>query len=210
AQALAIDETLPDAHGGMGLIYLFHDWDWPSAERELKQATASDPSRAVYGFYLAATGRPAEALPVIRQVQELNPLAAPHTNEVAMAYNWLRQYDQAIAEAQKALELDPDFQLAYDELGRAYVQRGMVEEAIAALRSALNRGHGHPRVRGMLGYAYATAGRRAETQQLLGELKEPSKFRFGCAFAIARIYAALSEKDQAFDWLQKACDERDS
>src|SRR5262249_42407015 len=155
AQALAIDETLSDAHGGMGLIYLFHDWDWPAAERELKQAAGPDPSRAVYGFYLAATGPPAEALPVIRQVQGLNPLAAPHTNEVAMAYNWLRQYDQAIVEAQKALELDPDFQLAYDELGRAYVQKGMVEKAIAALQTALNSGHGHPRVRGMLGYAYA-------------------------------------------------------
>ena len=58
----AIDATLPDAHAGMGLIHLFHDWDWPAAERELKQATGSDPSRGVYGFYFAAMGRPAEAL----------------------------------------------------------------------------------------------------------------------------------------------------
>ncbi len=210
AQALAIDDTLPDAHGGMGLIYLFHDWDWPAAERELKRATGADPSRAVYGFYLAATGRPADALPVIRQVQELNPLAAPHTNEVAMAYNWLRQYDQAIAEAQKALELDPDFQLAYDELGRAYVQKGMAAEAILALQAAINRGHGHPRVRGMLGCAYAAAGRRAEAERVLEQLKDPSRFRYGYAFSIARLCAALNKKDDAFAWLQKACDERDS
>ena len=63
AKALSIDETLAEAHAGMGLIYLFHDWDWQAAERELKQAAPSDPSRAVYGFYLAAIGRPTDAAP---------------------------------------------------------------------------------------------------------------------------------------------------
>ena len=53
------------------------------------------------------------------------------------------------------------------------------------------------------------AGRRAEAQKVLEELKDPAKLRFGCPFAIARIHAALSEKDQAFEWLQKACDELD-
>jgi hypothetical protein len=86
----------------------------------------------------------------------------------------------------------------------------MVEEAVTELTQAINRGHRHPRVRGLLGCAYAAAGRKAEAQKVLQELQNPSQHRFGFAFAIARIHAALGENDPAFEWLEKACDERDS
>jgi TolB-like protein/Tfp pilus assembly protein PilF len=212
-QALEIDPGVPGVQAGLGTIFLFHDWDWPAAERALKESGGdldpSLPTRAVYGFYLAAMGRPADALPVIRQAHELNPLAAAHINELAMCYNWMRQYDQAIAEARKAIELDPNFFPAYGELGRAYAEKGMHSQAIAELQKGLNQGKGHPRIRGLLGYAYAAAGQNAEARKELEELKGPNR-RYGCAFAITRIHAALGEKDQAFEWLRKACDERDS
>jgi serine/threonine protein kinase/Tfp pilus assembly protein PilF len=212
--ALAIDDTLSDAHTVLGLIYMFHDWDWPAAERELKQAVAPDPSSATalsrYGFYLAAMGRPSEALVYPQRNIDLDPQAARTRNELAMCLNWLRRYDQAIVASQRTLELDPDFPLAYAELALAHVQKGMVEEAIAELNKALNRGHKHPRVRGMLGYACAVAGKRAEAQKVLDELKALAQGRFAFAFPIARIHAALGEKDQAFEWLRKACAERDS
>src|SRR5947209_6185276 len=67
-----------------------------------------------------------------------------------------------------------------------------------------------PRVAGMLGYAYAVAGKTAEARKLPKELVAVPKPRFGDAFAMARIHAALGENDQAFQWLQKADDERDS
>jgi tetratricopeptide (TPR) repeat protein len=121
----------------------------------------------------------------------------------------MRQYDQAIAEAKKALELDPNFFLAYGELGLAYSQKRIHELAIEALQKGLDVGKNHPRIEGLLGYAYVAAGQKAEAQKVLKGLKDPSKLRFGCAFAIARIHAALGEKDQAFEWLGKACDERD-
>jgi len=126
-----------------------------------------------------------------------------------MCYNWLRQYDQAIAASEKAIELDPNFFLAYGSLGLAYIQKGMHEKGITELHAAVDRGKGHPRMRGLLGYAYVAAGQRAEAQKILEELKGPSPRRFGAALAIAQINAALDEKDQAFDWLQKAGDERD-
>src|SRR5262249_18075328 len=136
-------------------------------------------------------------------------LTAPRRNELAMAYNWTRQYDRAIAAAKKALELDSDFPLAYAELATAYVQKRMYEEAIDELRKALDRGQRHPTVRGMLGYAYAAAGKRQEAHKVLEELHGLSRGRFGFALSIARIHAAFGEKDQAFLWLQKACKERD-
>ena len=77
------------------------------------------------------------------------------------------------------------------------------------LEKALKAGQRHPGVRGMLGYAYAVANKRNESQKVLAELEGLSQGRFGFALPIARVHAALGEKDQAFEWLGKACDERD-
>jgi tetratricopeptide (TPR) repeat protein len=126
----------------------------------------------------------------------------------------MRQHDLAILEARKALELDPDYPFAYGELGLAYSQMGaqkkskdMHDKAIAELQEGLKRGKSHPNLAGLLGYAYALAGQEVEARKMLEKLKEPNP-RYGAAFAITRIYAALGEKDQAFEWLRKACDER--
>jgi Flp pilus assembly protein TadD len=100
--------------------------------------------------------------------------------------------------------------LPYAELGLAYTQKGMHEEAIAELQKGFDVSMGHPRIRGMLGYAYAAAGKRAEAQKVLEKLTSAPERRFGDAAAMARVHAGLGETDQAFDWLQEACDERDS
>jgi len=214
SEALKLDPNLPDAHAALAVIYLFHDWDWAAAERELDLALALDPGVQLTwnfrGFTQAAQGRLSEALASIRRGQELDPLSPGRRNELAMCYNWMRQYDRAIAEARKALELDANFFLAYVELGLAHVGNGMHGKAIVELQEALNRGHKHPRVKGMLGYAYASAGKHAEALKVADELRAMAPEQFGVAFPLAWIYAALGEKDEAFDWLTKALDERDS
>jgi serine/threonine-protein kinase len=211
-KALSIDNSLELAHAGLGMIAMVRDWNWPEAERELREGYAHDstaPADNMYGFYLAAMGRLGDALVYIRRAQEANPLAAQRRSELAMCYNWMRQYDQAVVEARKALELDPNFPVAYAELGTALVQQGMSEEALAEMQKALDRGQQHPTVLGIRGYAYAMAGKKAEAHKVLDDLKGLSKGRFRFAFPIARIHAALGEKDPAFEWLRKACDERD-
>jgi tetratricopeptide (TPR) repeat protein len=125
-----------------------------------------------------------------------------------MCYNWMRQPDRASAEARNAIELDARLALAYTELGLAHAQKGDHDQAIAALQKGLALG-GHPRVRGVLGFVYATAGKKAEARKLLQEL-QASPDRFGNAFALARVHAALGEKDEAFEWLRKARDARDT
>ena len=157
-----------------------------------------------------AHGRLPEALATLLRGQELDPRSAARRNEVAMCYNWMRQYDKAIAEARKAIELDPNFPQNYVRIGMAQAGKGMYEEAIVELSMAIKSGQQFPGVRGMLGYVYALAGKRTEAQGVLEEMNGLLQGRFGFAFPIARIHAALGEKDQAFEWLRKACDERDS
>jgi serine/threonine protein kinase/tetratricopeptide (TPR) repeat protein len=213
-EALKLDPDMADAHAALAAIYLFHDWDWPAAERELNRAIELDPTVPLAwqfkGFALAAKGQLPEAMTNFRRGQELDPLSPGRRIELALCFNWMRQYDEAIVESKKTLELESNFPLAYASLGLAYVQKGMYEEAIAEIQKALSRGQMPPGVRGMLGYAYAMAGNKAEAHKVLDELKGLSPGRFGFAFSIARIHAALGEKELAFEWLRKSCDERDS
>lgn len=210
-KALEIDANLADAHAGLGAIHLFHDWDWPAAERELKLASANSGwlSWPIYGFWHATQGRLPEALEAIKRGQELDPAAAPRRNELAMCYNWMGRYAEAIVEANKALELDAKFPLAYTTLGVAHVQQGKPEQAIVKLQAAIDAGQRHPGVTGMLAYAYAAAGQTPEAQTMLQQLTGLSQGRFGVAIHVSRIHAALGDKDRAFEWLQRARDERD-
>src|SRR5262249_48182468 len=106
------------------------------------------------------------------------------------------------------VELDPNFFLAYGEWGRALSQTNQHEEAIQKLKTAVERGKGHPRMRGLLGCAYAKAGNEGEARAELTTVRADG--RDGSGPAKARIYATLEEKDKAFECLRTACDERDT
>jgi TolB-like protein len=207
SRALAIDDNQADAHAGMAAIYLFHDWDWAAAERASRRAYELGSALPMYAFWLSAHGRLPEALAALKRGQELDPQAVPRRAELAVCYISMREPDQAINEAQKALELDPNFAGAYREIGRAYIQKRMPEEAVAMLQKALKLVPGEPFFRGDRGCTYVAAGREPDARNEIDGLK--SQLSFKCPGAIARIHAALGEKDEAFNWLQKACDERD-
>ena len=209
-EALKLEPDLPDAHAALGVVYLFLDWNWAEAERELRFAISRDPNvnRNGLSFCLAAQGRLDEALASMQRGQELDPLAAARWFELAICYNARGNYDQAAAAAKKAVELNPNFIPAYGQWGRALSQTHQHEEAIQKLKTAVERDKGRPFLRGLLGCAYAKAGNEAEARAELSTLL--SDGRYGSALANARIYASLGEKGKAFEWLRKACDERDA
>jgi tetratricopeptide (TPR) repeat protein len=125
-----------------------------------------------------------------------------------MCYNAMGRYDKAIDAAKQAIDLDQYFFLAYGEWGTSLSQENHLDEAIRVLKLAVEHGKGHPRMRGLLGCAYAKTGKKAEARTEIATLL--SEGRFGSALALARIYANLGEKAQAFEWLHKAGDEQDS
>ena len=96
-----------------------------------------------------------------------------------------------------------------DNLGVVLYRAEQYQEAITELQKAPDVFKGNPRVLGPLGFAYAVGGQRAQAQRVLDALEDSAKSRYGCAFAAARIHAALGERDEAIAWLQKACDERE-
>jgi Flp pilus assembly protein TadD len=117
-------------------------------------------------------------------------------------------YDESIRQSLKTIEMDPNFALAHSQLGQAYLQKGMRDEAIAELQNALQLSGGSPTCMANLARAYAAAGKRGEAEKLLSELKKRSSPGYSHATEIAVIYGALGEKDQAMSWLEKGYEER--
>ena len=104
--------------------------------------------------------------------------------------------------------MDQNFVPAHLFAGRAFKQKGSYAEAIAELRKALQLSEGDTNELAALGHAFAISGQRSEAVKILDDLKERSKQTYVQPMWIAGIYIGLGQKDQAFEWLQKAYDDR--
>jgi len=202
-KALELDETLTEAHAALAQIKLYGDWDWKAAEQAFQRALELNPNlaltRANYSWYLQLFGHTDEALEEMRRVQEVDPLTPLWPAWQGWQYWLAGQYDKAIDEARKSLELDSDFAVALYVLGSAYADKGMYEEAIKAHQRA---GVVSRAWKSALGCTYAMAGRQDEARLVLAELEaDPTPWD---TFFIAQIYAVLAEKDEAFRWLEAA------
>lgn len=126
------------------------------------------------------------------------------------AFNHAHRFDQAIEQCQKTLDMDPNFFFLHWCLGFAYLHKGMYKEAIAALQKAVGLTKDDLVLLSDLGIAYGMSGQRDQAQRVLDTLKEKAKQGYVPPLAFAWFYAGLGEKNQAFEWLQKAYEERSS
>jgi eukaryotic-like serine/threonine-protein kinase len=211
-QALALDETLAEAHATLGAIKLFYDWDWARAQNEFERAIALQPGYATahhwYGLYLGWMGRMPEATAELARAQELDPLSLIISANVAWTYSLARDYDRAIAQLRRTLELDPNFWAAHWDLGDCYLALGRSPEAIAELRKAVDLSAGSTGALAMLGYAYGTTGERAKAEKVLQELNQLGRSRYVSPADLAMVEFGLGHRDQAFARLEKAYQDR--
>jgi len=211
-KALEIDDTLAEAHTSLANAMKFY-FDWKSAEKEFKRAIELSPNYATahhwYAYDLMLMDRHDEAIEEINLAQELDPHSLIiNANMGYVLYN-ARRYYQAIEYYMNALEMDPNFWVLHQYLGRAYVQKGKYEEAIAEFQEAITLSGRLQENMGDLGYCYAVSGRKAEAMKVVSELKEQSKQKYVSPYHIALIYVGLGQKNQAFEWLNKAIEEPD-
>jgi TolB-like protein/DNA-binding winged helix-turn-helix (wHTH) protein/Tfp pilus assembly protein PilF len=212
-KALQLDDTLVEAHTSLARVLFVYEWDWPAAEKEFKRAIELNsryaPAHQWYGGYLTATGRFREADAEKKRALELEPLSLIMNFEVGLASYFSRNYNQAIDQFQKTLELDANFPPPHTFLAAAYEQKGMLKEATTAFQKAITVTQGPARTQATagLGYVYAVSGRKAEARKILAELQSLSEHRYVPATDTALIYAGLGDKDKAFAWLDKAYEE---
>ena len=207
-KALELDETLAETHFLLGKIVFWYDWDWSAAERAWKRAHELDPAYPLnYPVYLYALGRFDEAIETQASLLSRQPLDLNMNMDLAGILLGAGQIDRSIEQTRRALEIDPDFWWAYQNLGLAYERKKQYVEAIAALEKACSV-DASPWSLGYLAAVYGIAGKDADARRVLGELKELSKRRYVSSYNIAVAYAGLNDKDNAFEWLDRAYEER--
>ena len=211
-KALELDDALSEAHTSLGFYYLMYDWNFKEAERAFKRAVKLNPGYANahdgYGFLLKATGRHEEAISASREAKKLDPLSLYTTVSLAWAYYFARDYERAVEQGRKALELEPRFDFAYWIIGVAHAQQGRLDDAIAALNQALILTGGALTHEAHLGYAYALSGKREEAGQVLADLGEIASGKYVSAYYFSIIYLGLNDLEQTFNWLERAFNER--
>jgi TolB-like protein/Tfp pilus assembly protein PilF len=198
-----------ETHTILADVEFWCDWDWVSAEREIRQAIELNPNFArahsSHGRYLLTIGRADEGLAETKQAVELDPLSLRIRWDRWLLLYMAGQYDGAAEQCRKMQELDPNHDLGHLYCGDVDVQKGNLAEAIRELQEAVTLSEGRtPRAVAHLAYAYALAGRRSDAQNLLAKLQEISKQRYVHPVLMARVYAGLGQKQDAFEWLEKA------
>jgi len=213
SKGLERDATLAEAHVAQGAIKFFFDWDWSGAGRELRQAMdigANDAANAhdLYAYCLWANGQFTEGIAELKRAQELDPLSLVISEDLGVAYYHARNFDQAIQQQHKTLELEPNYFFGYLRRGQAYAQKAMFKEAIDDLTKAQNLSGNWPAVIAELSCAYALAGQKSKAQAMLNELTKRAQREYIDPYMIALIHTTLGDHDAAFEWLGKAYEGR--
>lgn len=210
--ALAMDETLAEAHVSLGGV-LDEQWEWVAAGKEFQRALELSPNHATAHFWngahLSYLGRWDEALAEAKIARELDPQALIIRTWEASLYWGLHQPDRVMAIAREVLAIDPSFAVAREMLAGAYEQKGLFSEALAEVETLIKqRGPDYDLVG--LAITHALAGRRAEALRTIEAVKESAKRLVVSATDMAQIYASLNDKEEALTWLEKACAAREN
>lgn len=211
-KAVSLDASLAEPHTSLGYIELVYERDLQASEREFREALKLNPHYATghqwFGLYWVAIGNTDEALKSVLRAQDEDPLSLPVNISLAEAYYFARQFDKAVAQATRAIELDNQSALAHYNRGRALEQQKKFAEAVANFQEAkvdspINAAPLIP-----LAHVAALQGDTTTARATLAELQKMSATQYVPAIYSAVIYVGLGDKDKAFDWLSRANDER--
>ena len=210
AKALELDPNLAEAHGALARIKLWYDWDWAGSEREYRRAIELNPNDSMihvsYSHYLQVRKRFDEALEENRRALDLAPLDILCSMHLAWLYYDSHDGEKAVAQSKRVLEMDPAFTGAYLYVARGYELQGKWPQAIAAYEQA--RGSYGVAYLAGVAHAWAASGNRRQAEAALAKLKELSKQSYVSPLTFAAYYAALGDRDRAFEWLERGYRQR--
>jgi serine/threonine-protein kinase len=211
-RALALDDSLGEAHGALAYNVLFgYDWNWTGAEHEFRRALELDPGNAQvhtqYGDFLDRMGRFDEALKQQHRAQELDPLSVVTLLEIGWVYRDSRNYQRALDYFRQVIDRAPDQAFAYMGKGMVHESQGDFVAAVADFEKAAAF-DSTPIMYGWLGTAYAATGRRSDALKVFAEMKAQAANRYLDPVVFVGICWALGDEGQAFHWMDKAFEER--
>lgn len=223
-RAVEIDDTLAEAHAVLASYHKQLDYNWPAARASMERALELNPASPLVRYYHALVilmphNRIPEAVAELRHSLELDPLDVGTRFWLGIMVALAKDYDQAIDEARIMRELEPSSALTWFIEGIAYRQkyfedslRGNIrsdfaEKSIAAHRRAVELAPGADHFLGWYGFALGVCGRIAEARAVLEQLQRSERYMLPTIFG--HIYLGLGKMDAAFEWFDRAVEERD-
>jgi len=214
-KALQLDPSSPEGHLARGGPKLFYDWDWSGAHEELAKALELNPNYAeghrVYSIYLRTVGDLAGSIRELRSARELDPLSTDIGSSMTITLFLERDYDATISECRKILEIDPRYSTAQYLMADASREKGDLASAFQHLDAALTLDEDQE-LRKVLLEARQSSGYggalKAVWQRQLQRFDRAAGQNYVPPMAFAQLYAQLGNSNAAFEWLDRAYDER--
>jgi Tfp pilus assembly protein PilF len=209
--ALALDESLVEAHTALGTVALFYDWDMRAASASIDRALAlnsrSSTAHELRAEMLMAGGRFDDALAEIQLAQQADPLSAALEYDAGWILIGARRYVESAAASRRALARDPGFALARGVLGLALILDGQSSGGLRELEAASAEGDSAI-LDLMLVHGYALTHQVEAARTILTRVEASAGHRYVCSYEVGSAYAALENPDRAFEWLHHAVTQR--
>ena len=207
-RALELNDNLAEAHTALAAVLMLYNWDWDLAEEQFKHAIQLNPNYAnahyLHSVLLQTTGRLQESVTAAEKAQVLDPLSPVIGMGVVQAYFFSEQYDKALDECRKYLEMNPNFVVAQDYLVHLHVRNGLFEEAVNDTRRLVDISERKAEARAHLSYVYAASGKTEQARKLFEALMADSKLEYSNPTIFITVYSILGDQDNAFLWAEKA------
>jgi tetratricopeptide (TPR) repeat protein len=212
-KALALDDTLSDAHAALASLKGLNGFDYAGAVTEYERAIQLNPNDATAHQWfandtLANIGQNEREVAVMKRAVELDPLSLIINSNLGWAYIHAGRLDDAVAQLRKAVEMDGSFYYARYALALALELKGAIPEAIAEYQKTISITDDSVPL-GMLGRLYAAHGREDEAQKILQQLRQIRAQHYIPAYSLALVYLGLGDRNEALNWLEQGYRERD-
>jgi serine/threonine-protein kinase len=205
-QAVALDDSLAEAHTALAAYLHVFDWDWTAAEREYRRAIALDPNEPTahlwYGLLLEEQGRFNDALVERKRALELDPLA-PNTG-VASSLRKAGRYEEARAAFQEVIDQHPGYWQAHDGLAQVLEETGNLAEAARFFERAADLAGRTPQATAGLARVLALSGKRAQAKRLVADLRVEAERTRNYPPVVATALAAIGDRSAAMVWLDSS------
>jgi serine/threonine-protein kinase len=211
-RALELDDGLAEAHTSLAWVTFIHDWDWEKAGREFARAIELNPryasARQWHGWYLVAMGRVEEAIAEGHMAEELDPSSIPIHGSLGWLYQYARLWEEPAARLRRSVALNPTNDETVWALGVSLMELGDYDQAERVLRDAEALASANFHAFATLGRLAVKQGKRDDAEARLRQLERIARDRYVSPVDFARLHIGLGNHDAAFEWMERAYEER--